>query len=103
MSPSTRGVERLESGAGEHALVASERKYRTLFNSIDEGLCTIEVLFDDHGKVVDYLFVEANPAFVRQTGFVDAVGRTIRELAPDLEEFWFETFGRIAMTGEAMR
>src|SRR5262245_13260265 len=103
MSTSPRAAERLERDVGEHDFVASERKYRTLFNSIDEGLCTIEVLFDDHGKAVDYLFVETNPAFVRQTGFADVAGRTIREIAPDHEEFWFETYGRIAMTGEPMR
>ncbi len=103
MSPSTRAAARLERDAGENAFVASEKKYRTLFNSIDEGLCTIEVLFDDHGKAVDYLFIETNPAFVRQTGLADAVGRTVRELAPAQEEFWFETYGRIATTGEPMR
>jgi PAS domain S-box-containing protein len=87
----------------EQASVASEEKYRALFNSIDEGFCTIEVLFDDSGKVVDYAFIETNPAFVRQTGSGSVVGRTARELAPDLEEFWFETFGAIATTGEPMR
>jgi PAS domain S-box-containing protein len=85
------------------ALSASEEKYRTLFDSIDEGFCTIEVLFDDAGKALDFRFLEANPAFVRQAGFENAVGRTMRELVPEHEEFWFETYGEIARTGEARR
>jgi signal transduction histidine kinase/ActR/RegA family two-component response regulator len=100
MSRSTAGFGRARA---EEALIASENRYRTLFNSIDEGFCTIEVLFDRRGRAVDYLFLETNPAFLRQTGLADAVGRTVRELVPNHEEFWFETYGRIAMTGEAMR
>lgn len=81
----------------------SETKYRTLFESIDEGFCTIEVLFDDAGQAVDYVFLEANPAFVRQTGLENAIGKSVREFAPQHEAFWFETYGRIAKTGQAMR
>jgi PAS domain S-box-containing protein len=81
----------------------SERKYRTLFESIDEGFCVIQMMFDDEGRPVDYLFLEANPAFVKQTGLEEALGRSARELLPDLEEHWFEIYGRVARTGEAQR
>lgn len=93
----------VERARAESALRVSEDQYRTLFSSIDEGFCTIEVLFDSAGKPVDYRFLETNPAFTRQTGLENAVGRTMREFRPELEEFWFETYGRIAKTKEAMR
>src|ERR1039457_2351086 len=38
---------------GTEELAQSEKKYRTLFNSIDEGFCIIEMLFDSKGKPVD--------------------------------------------------
>ncbi len=85
------------------ALRASEDKYRTLFDSIDAGFCTIEVLFDAGGRAFDYRFLETNPAFLRQTGLENAIGRTVLEMAPEHEPFWFETYGRIARSGEAMR
>ena len=81
----------------------SEVRYRTLFDSIDEGFCVVEMIFDDSGRPVDYRFLEANPAFEKQTGLQGAVGRTIRELLPDLEEHWFEIYGRVATTGRAVR
>lgn len=87
----------------ENALRESEERYRRLFDSIDQGFCTVEVLFDGRGKAVDYRFLLVNPAFERQTGITDAVGRSMREIAPLHEEHWFETYGRIAQTGEAMR
>ena len=88
---------------GSEALRRSEEKYRTLFDSIDEGFCTIEVLFNEHQAPIDYRFLETNPAFERQTGIPNATGRWMREIAPLHEEFWFETYGKIALTGESMR
>jgi len=85
------------------ALQESEARYRTLFDSIDEGFCVVEMIFDQVGKPVDYRFLEINPSFEKQTGLKDAQGRTMRELAPTHEEHWFETYGKIALTGEPVR
>jgi PAS domain S-box-containing protein len=87
----------------EETLHKSEEQYRTLFDSIDEGFCIIEVLFDGNDKAVDYRFLEVNPSFEKQTGIHNAVGRTMREFAPQLEEHWFELYGKIALTGEPAR
>jgi len=84
-------------------LKESEEKYRTLFNSIDEGYCIIEMIFDEQKKPVDYLFLEINASFERQTGLLNAVGKRMREFAPNHEEHWFEIYGKIALTGESIR
>ncbi len=41
----------------------NEERYRGLFNSMDEGYCTIEMIFDEQGKPVDYRYLEINPSF----------------------------------------
>jgi PAS domain S-box-containing protein len=81
----------------------SEEKYRALFDSIDEGFCVVEVLFDDAAKPVDYRFLDVNRVFEKQTGIKNAVGRRMREIAPAHEEHWFQIFGQIALTGESRR
>ncbi len=92
-----------ERRQAEQRLRVSEEKYRTLFDSIDEGFCIIEVMFDADQKPVDYRFLEVNPSFERQTGIREAQGRTMREIAPQHEQYWFDIYGRIALTGEPAR
>jgi diguanylate cyclase (GGDEF)-like protein/PAS domain S-box-containing protein len=94
---------RLEHLRAEAALRESEQRYRTLFESIDEGFCTIEIIFDADEKPVDFRYLEVNPSFDKLTGLSGALGKRIRELVPDLEEYWFETYGKVAMTGEPIR
>ncbi len=94
---------RLERARAEEKLRESEERFRVLFDSIDEGFCIIEMIFDEANKPVDYRFVQANPAMERLTGLTDVLGKTVRELVPDLEDFWFETYGRVALTGEVAR
>ena len=86
----------------EAARRASEAQYRTLFESIDQGFCVVEMIYEA-GRAVDYRFLEANPAFERHTGLVGAVGKTARELVPGLEAYWVETYARVAETGEPIR
>jgi PAS domain S-box-containing protein len=87
----------------ETDLRRSEAQYRTLFNSIDEGFCIIDVIFDDAGKPVDYQFCAVNAMFEKLTGLRGAVGKRMRELVPQHEAHWFETYGSVAQTGEPVR
>jgi len=85
------------------ALRESEERYRTLFNSMDEGYCVIEVIFDAQQRPIDFRYLEANPAFEKQTGLHGITGKRIREVVPDLDEYWFDTYGKVATTGEPVR
>jgi len=87
----------------EEALRRSEEKFRTLFESMDEGFCVIEMIFDAESRPADYRFVEVNPAFEAHTGLRDVPGRRMLEIAPDHDVFWFEIYGQVALTGEPIR
>ncbi|HEU4470718.1 MAG TPA: PAS domain-containing protein, partial [Flavisolibacter sp.] len=81
----------------------SESKYRNLFESMDQGFCVLEMIFDDKGKPLDYRFMETNPVFEKQTGLKNAKGKTALELVPGLESHWLELYGKVVRTGEAVR
>ncbi len=98
-----RTFPRLERAYAEQALRESEEKYRSLFNSIDEGFHIIELIDDEVGEVVDYRFLEGNPALERLTGIKNAAGKLGSAIAPKTESYWLEAYDRVARTGEPLR
>ena len=80
-------------------------QYHALFHAMDQDFCVLELQFDDTGEhVVDFRYQTLNPVFFQQSGMPeDTLGKTARELMPDLEPFWFDTYGRVVRTGESVR
>ena len=92
-----------EARRTRQALLDSEERYRTLFNSMDEGYCVIEMIFDQRNEPLDWRFLEVNPAFASLTGLENAGGKRMRELVPNHDAHWFETYGKVVLTGKAVR
>jgi PAS domain S-box-containing protein len=79
-------------------------KYYSLFNSIAEGLCIIEMLYDAEGKVNGYRILETNAMFQQQTGIKDAMYKTNAEIRLNPSEaWWVEAYDRVVQTGESRR
>jgi len=89
----------------EQALIASERKYKQLFENMSAAFALHEIICDDNGKPVDYRFLEANVVFLNRIGMSleSLINKTTLELFPNTELYWIENFGRVALTGEPMQ
>jgi len=87
------------------ALQESEKRYHQLFATMLDGFALHEIICDKDGNPVDYRFLEANPAFEELTGLRvrDIVGKTALEVLPQLEPFWIETCGKVALSGRPVR
>lgn len=83
-------------------LEQSERQYRLVFENMTNGFALHELICDDEGDPADYRFLAVNPAFERMTGIraADVIGSRVRELLPNLEPYWMETYARVTKTGE---
>ena len=85
--------------SAQTALRKSEERFRAIIETIGSAFAIIQVKFDADDKPIDYRFLEANPAFELQAG-VNLRGKWVTEFAPNLEQFWFDTYGHVAKTGE---
>lgn len=86
----------------EKARSASEERYRLLFENMTSGFALHEMIYDEQSKPLDYRFLEVNPSFERLTGMSaqHVLGKTIREIMPGAEQYWIDTYGKVAQTGE---
>ena len=92
-----------ESKLVEEALRKSEEQYRLLFNSMSEGFCVLEKVETKSEQPIDFLHVITNPAFAKQSGVGDAVGKTLRESYPGEAEVRFDIYNKVLQTGEPIR
>ncbi|MCD8480306.1 MAG: PAS domain S-box protein [Candidatus Cloacimonetes bacterium] len=81
---------------------STEQKYQTLFSEMLNAMAIHEIILDETGKPVDYRFLDVNPAFERMTSLKkeDVIGKTVLEILPGTEDYWIQTYGRVALTGE---
>ncbi|MCG3210005.1 MAG: Sensor histidine kinase RcsC [Anaerolineae bacterium] len=97
-------AEMAEREKAQNALRESQSNYFLLFNSMLDGYAMHEIICDDAGVPIDYRFLDINPAFERHTGMSrDIVGRTVREVIPQIEPYWIETYGQVALTGQPVQ
>jgi len=86
------------------ALRESEARYRTLFESIDEGFCILEALPAADNSIADYRYIAANPALKAQSGVNVKVGEdTVRGVLGSEAQSWIDAFEQIRRTGEPLR
>lgn len=83
-------------------LETSRTKYSMLFNSMKYGFAYHKIIVDRLGKPIDYEFVKVNDAFEKITGIkrTDVVGKTVKTIMPETEDYWIETYGKVALDGE---
>jgi len=80
----------------------SELEYRLVFHEMDDAFALHELILDGEGRPVDYRFLSVNPAFERMTGLIasEILGKTVREVIPQIEPIWIQTYGEVVLTGE---
>jgi len=87
------------------ALWRSEQRFRTLITEMTNGFALHEIILDAEGRPGDYRYLEVNRAFEQMIGLAaeSTIGRTVLELLPETEPYWIESYGKVALTGQAAR
>ena len=76
--------------------------FEQIFDKSTIGMALCELIVDNQGNLLDYRFTKVNPAFEEQSGIKleTAIGKTIKEIFPDIEQSWIEKFGSSVINNE---
>ncbi len=86
-----------------NTLLASEERFRSLFENAMSGVALYEIILDTQGDPVDYVFLTVNSAFEAHTGLhsADILGKRATEVFSDVESAPFiKLYGPVALTGQ---
>ncbi|SDO87083.1 Two-component sensor histidine kinase, contains HisKA and HATPase domains [Aureimonas jatrophae] len=89
----------------EMAVRISESRWRSMFEGLQEGFILGRVVRDETGRIIDWMYEAVNAAWHDLLGVPHgtAVGRTVRELLPGVEDAWVDEFAGVVETGEPAR
>ncbi len=103
---SASGAGPLSAGQAEEALRRSEELYRSLIQTMMDGFAYCQMLYDEDGRPVDWVYLAVNPTFVSLTGLNNIIGKKVTEAIPGVRDSspeLFEIYGRVASGGPPER
>ena len=84
-------------------VLESEKRFRSLFEHMLEGVAYCRMLYDENGRPADFVYLDVNSAYSELTGLQDVIGRKVSEVLPGVRESdpgLLELYGRVASTGQ---
>jgi PAS domain S-box-containing protein len=101
---SRKGSIEVSNGWAE-AFRSDRHQVETIFTRMLNGFSYHKIIVDGNGKPVDYVFLAANEAFEKMTGFKpeNIIGRRVTEVLPGIEKDpadWIGAYGKVALTGQ---
>jgi PAS domain-containing protein len=91
-----------ERKEAEHALALSERRFRSLFQSMNEGVAIHQFVYDQEGKPVDCRIIDVNRHYedVMELKAEAVVGRMATEVYGTKGPLLFDRFKEVEETGQ---
>ena len=89
----------------DQALIASEKRYRELFEGMTDGFALREIVRNQQGELVDYIFLDVNPAFEKIVGMSrdNIVGKYSKGVFPEEFSYWVNIYGKVGSQGEPVK
>ena len=95
----------IEKRQAEKKLQKSELQYRSLFNSMTEGVCQHELVYNQSRKVIDYRITNVNPQYETILGLksVDVIGKLATEVYQTDKAPFLEIYTEVVKTGKPVK
>ncbi len=86
----------------DEALKESLKKYRSLFSSVNEGICLHKFIYDQKGQAIDYVILDVNPAYetILEKKAEDAIDIKASQLYGTGKAPYLDIYLKVTETGE---
>jgi PAS domain S-box-containing protein len=87
----------------QEELKKSEKRFRSLYESMNEGICLHELIYNDDGEPVDYKIIDVNPNYEKILGIKkeEAVGKLASEVYESKEPPYLDTYAGVVESGQS--
>lgn len=94
-----------ERKKAEESFNENQKLYQTLFENTEDAFELLEPMYDEFGKINDLRFLKVNRKLEQHTGLKldDIVGKTAKQIALDLEYYWFEICDQVVKSNKPIR
>jgi len=89
----------------EKTLRKNEKKYRSLYSSMNEGLAMHKLIYDDNQVPVDYVILDVNPAYETILGInrQEVVGKNASNVYGSEKAPYLNIYSKVAETGNSTK
>lgn len=93
---------------GDPAIKPPPNNFHLLLENMPDAFAYHQIVTDPDGNPIDYIFLNANPAFEKMTGLARdrIIGKKVTEVLPDITKAsfdWIGTYGGVALTGAKIK
>lgn len=89
----------------ENGISLNEMKFKDLFSAMTNAFCFYQVVYDEHKKPVDYIFLEVNPSFEEILGMksYEIVGKSLKAMVHENDTQWLTNFNSVVESGKPIQ
>jgi PAS domain S-box-containing protein len=94
-----------EEYALQKKIIESEKQFRSLYDSMTEGVCQHEIVYDESGNAADYRIIDINPGYekILDMNRTDVIGKLGSEVYKSDEAPYLKIFSDVAETGNPVQ
>ncbi len=86
----------------ENTAIQNDHSYHNLYNSMAQNFMLVELIYNENGKVIDFCYLEVNPAFEKLVAKPkeELINKRAKEVFGKIDEYWLDIYEKVDKIGE---
>ncbi len=84
-------------------LLDVDKQSELIFENMLNGFALHEMIYDEDGNAIDYLYLTVNPAYTTLTGIPNPTGKKVKDVLPGFEQEWIDLFQSVIESKQSLK